>query len=619
MSRISRSDKNLKFFFTGFTLVCLSLSGLARPMKAAVPIEVASPDGAIKLELTATDGLLRYRVLVDGNQVLAPSTLGIRSDGIELGSNAVLGVPTFRSIDESYSFHGGLSTAVNQAREASVPVNAGGESFFVDLHVANDGVGVRLRLSAKQGRHVEADHSSWKLDGDPVVWVAKLQAAYESVYKTTNLGNLGTNSYGLPMTAKVGGLYITLTEALLKDYGDLAVKPGADGALEGYLYADTNGWTADDAVVQPWRVTIVARDLTTLVNTTLVENLNPPVDPSLAGADWIRPGRSTWQWMAVGNPKFEDQQQWVDWTKALGFEYYLVDEGWEHWKDPWASLGWVSRYAKTNGVKVWLWVNSKEVKETGARKEYFRKAAEIGIVGVKIDFPPKCDRWWSTWYYDTTKDAAACRLMVDFHGANKPTGMERTWPNAITREGIRGHEYHITRYKRVLEPQHDTILPFTRFIAGPADYTPTVFEPKELQGNTWGHELAQAVCFTSPFLCLAGHPKDYLANPARDVLMAMPAVWDETRVLPGSEPGKVAAMARRSGDQWFVGVMNGPADTTLDLPLNFLGPGTWKATRLADVPGKTDAWDRREDNATRTDQIKLTLSPRGGFVGWFRK
>ena len=112
---------------------------------------------------------------------------------------------------------------------------------------------------------------------------------------------------------------------------------------------------------------------------------------------------------------------------------------------------------------------------------------------------------------------------------------------------MRGHEYQITRYKRLLEPDHDVILPFTRYIAGPGDYTPTVFTTKELQGNTWGHELAQAIIFTSPFLCFGGHPREYLANPARDVITAIRPVWDETRVLNGSEPGKVVAEARRSG------------------------------------------------------------------------
>jgi alpha-glucosidase len=204
--------------------------------------------------------------------------------------------------------------------------------------------------------------------------------------------------------------------------------------------------------------------------------------------------------------------------------------------------------------------------------------------------------------------------MVDFHGATKPTGMERTWPNALTREGVRGHEYQITRYKRRLDAAHDTILPFTRYIAGPGDYTPTVFEAQELQGNTWGHELAQAILFTSSYLCFGGHPRDYLANPAGDVLEAIPSVWDETRVLRGSEPGKIVAEARRSGNQWFIAVINGEDAALLQLPLDFLGKGAWRATELFDTKDRPDAWNRKVVKVTMGDRVQLDLVSRGGFA-----
>ncbi len=189
---------------------------------------------------------------------------------------------------------------------------------------------------------------------------------------------------------------------------------------------------------------------------------------------------------------------------------------------PWPSLAKVVAYAKTRNVKIWLWVHSNQVFTREARQAYFRKAVEAGVVGVKIDFPEAANRTWATWYVDVARDAAASRLMVDYHGAAKPTGMERTWPNVLTREGVRGHEWHMTRYGRVQEPAHDTILPFTRYLAGPGDYTPTVFEAKELQGISWPHEVAQAISFTSPFQCFGGHPRDFVNNPARDLLMALP-------------------------------------------------------------------------------------------------
>jgi len=601
------------------SLLGCCLAGLSSAASAAGPIVVQSPDHHLSAELSATGGNLRYRILLDGKQVLAPSQLGIRTDGNELGQDVTLGAATTRPIHETYRFFGAHSLAVNDAREASVKATTHGESYWVDVHVANDGVAVRLRLVPKRGRKIEADRSAWVIEGNPTLWVDKLDPSYESHYRTLSLSDLGSDLYGMPVTVRVGGVYLAITEAALKDYGDLALQRGTDGALEGKLYADPQGWTTDDAVTQPWRVTIVARTLTDLVNTTLVQNLNPPPTAELAKADWIKPGRSSWQWMAIGDPKEDDQEQWVDWTRQLGYEYYLVDEGWERWATPWPSLAKVVAYAKTRNVKIWLWVHSNQVDTPEKRQAYFHKAVEAGVVGVKIDFPPPANHWWATWYHDTARDAATMKLMVDFHGANKPTGMERTWPNVLTREGVRGHEWHMTRYNRTIEPAHDTILPFTRYVAGPGDYTPLVLDPVELRGVTWAHEVAQAISFTSPFLCFGGHPRDFVDNPAKDVLMALPATWDETRVLKGTEPGSIVAEARRKGDQWFVAVMNGGSASSLELSLDFLGPGKWRSSQLFDVKGKSDAWDRREIGVARTDHIRLDLAPRGGFVGWIRR
>ena len=599
-------------------LLAGAAAGLS-PAEAAGQLVVQSPDHHLSAELSAIGGKLRYRILLDGRQLLAPSRLGIRTNGAELGEGVTLGAASTRTVHETYRFFGAHNLAANDAREASVKAISHGETYWVDVHVANDGVGVRLRLAAKKGRRIEADRSAWMIEGNPTIWADKLDSSYESHYRTLSLADLGGDMYGMPVTVRTDDAYLTITEAALKDYGDLALQRGADGALEGQLHADPQGWTTDDAVTQPWRVTVVARTLTDLVNTTLVQNLNPSPTPELAKAAWIRPGRSSWQWMAIGAPKQDDQEQWVDWTRQLGYEYYLVDEGWEDWTDPWGSLAKVVAYAKPRNVKIWLWVHSNQVATPEARQAYFRKAVEAGVVGVKIDFPKEANRWWATWYHDTARDAAAAKLLVDFHGANKPTGMERTWPNVLTREGVRGHEWHMTRYNRTLEPAHDTILPFTRYVAGPGDYTPLVLDPIELRGITWAHEVAEAITFTSPFLCFGGHPKDFVANPARDVLMAIPATWDETRVLKGSEPGVVVAEARRKGNQWFIAVMNAGSASNLDLPLDFLGAGTWRSTQLFDVKGKPDAWDRQERAVTRADHIRLELAPRGGFVGWIRK
>lgn len=600
-----------------------ALAGLALtvPLSAAQArtVTVASPDGKVRALLSDDAGRLQYRVTVDGRPVLAPSPIGMRVDGVELDRGAAIGAVRRSRTDSRYRFSGGKAQAVDRANVASVAVTTQGIRFEADVHVADDGVGVRLRLPAQAGRRVEAERSGWALAAaDPQVWATRLDPSYEGIYETRTLGALKGQALGMPLTAKVDRYYVTISEAALVDYGDMALTADASGLLGGHLYADPNGWTTDAAVIQPWRVTIIARDLTGLVNTTLVQNLNPPPSPALAQAAWIRPGVSSWQWLAIGAPKEDDQRQWVDWTRQLGYRYYLVDEGWAAWKRPWESLAQTVRYARSQGVDIWVWVHSKEMVDSAQRRATFRRYADMGIVGVKVDFPERPDHVWTTWYQEFARDAAADRLMVDFHGALKPTGTERTWPNVLTREAVRGHEWHITRYDRVLPGDHDTILPFTRYVVGPGDYTPTVFTPKELQGNSWSHELAQAILFTSPYLSMGGHPQTYLQSPARDVLQAIPAVWDETIVLPGSEPGRMAGFARRHGRDWFIGVINGTSARDLQVDLRFLGAGDWTLTTLADDQAKPDAFARTERRVRATGTITAPLRAQGGLVGWLR-
>ncbi len=585
-------------------------------------VKVSSPDGKAVVALTDAGGL-SYSVFLDGREVVSKSRFGIVADGVDLGVDARLGKTSSRRIHESYSMFGGHSQAANNCRETTVSVRtATGETYELDVRAYNDGVALRSRLAAKPGRKINGEATEWKLSGNPLAWFQPDPVNYEGIFQSSPLNDL---SYGrklpLPITFTLpGGGYALITEANLLNYSDAEVQATAGHSLRTIFHApsDRNGWTTDDAVVQPWRVTLLARDLNALVNSDLVRNLCPPAPPELAKASWIQPGRSSWQWWSSGDPVYADQHQWVDWTKDLGFEYYLVDEGWRNWKadgkDNWACLREVCDYAKSRGVKIWIWVNSNEVPNAARRTNLLDHAAALGVVGVKIDFQPEANLRWVNWYDETLRDAAARKLMIDFHGANKPVGLERTWPNEITRESIRGHEYHILRYHRTLPPEHDCILPFTRFVIGPADYTPTVFNPKELRGYTWARELAQAIVFTSPFLCYADHPTNYLNNPALDVLKAIPSVWDETIVLPGSDIGKCAAFARRSGKTWFIGVINGSDATTLDLPLNFLALGQYQMIQLGDAPDRDDVWQRGEKTAKRGDVVQLALRRGGGCV-----
>jgi alpha-glucosidase len=594
---------------------------VAKIQSAEVVLE--SPDRNVVVTVT-DDGGLSYSVVFDGCKVVDKSRFGIVADGVDLGANATLGKHSSHQIHETYAMFGGHSQAQNDCRETTISVrNSAGEKYELDVRAYNDGVALRARLAAKPGRKIDGEATEWRMAGNPLAWYQpNFDGGYEGIFQSTRLDDfLAGKNIPLPITFSLaGGGYALVTEANLLNYSDAGVQSSADHSLRVCFHAkpDTNGWTTGDAVVQPWRVTLLVRDLNALANSDLVRNLCPAAPPELAKAKWIQPGRSSWQWWSSGGPVNSEQHQWVDWTKELGFEYYLIDEGWRNWKadgkDKWDCLREVCDYAKTRGVKIWVWVHSNEVPDAARRTNLFDRAVAAGAVGVKIDFEPEANVRWANWYDETLRDAAARRLMVDFHGANKPIGRYRTWPNEMTRESIRGHEWHILRYNRTLPPEHDCILPFTRYVIGAGDYTPTVFNPKELRGYTWSRELAQAVVFTSPFLCYADHPTNYLNNPALDVMKAIPSVWDETIVLPGSNIGKCAAFARRSGKIWFIGVINGADATTLDLPLDFLGRGKYQMIQLGDAPDRDDAWQRDGKSVASRDSVHLALRRGGGCV-----
>lgn len=627
-----------------FSALAIALVLAPIGIASGADIFLNSPDGKVRAELLPDPSGLKYRVLWDGKEVLAPSRISIAADGQDLGKGARLGTPTQRNIQETYPVIGGHNKAASLANEMTFPVTSSqGENLFLDLRVQNDGVAWRFRLPAKAQRKIDQETSEWRLPLDSLLWFQTDLGSYEGIFDGAPLKFL-TGSQGasgslpdgrpprslkhdepvaLPVTAELpGGGYALLTEAAMVDFADSATHVSQDGSLQLFMHAQPAGWVTDQEVVQPWRVLVLARDLNALVNTDFITNLNPPVVPELALASWIKPGRSTWQWWATGGPKFNEQSQWLDWTAQTGFEYYLIDEGWRHWKDgsanDWDCLKKVCDEAARKNVKIWIWVHTKEISNHASLVAFLDKASSLGVVGVKTDFPPRAGHDWSNWYIDALREAARCHLMLDFHGATKPTGIERTWPNEVSRESVRGQEYHISRYKRILPPQHGVILPFTRYVIGHGDFTPTVFNSAELKGYTWPHELAQAIVFTSPFLCFADHPKYYLANPAFDVMREMPSAWDETRVLPGSKIGECAIFARRKGADWYLAAVNGGRQTNLRIPLDFLGPKPYQSIMLAEDPARNDGWNRTEKISKPGDVIDISMRPSSGFVARFR-
>jgi alpha-glucosidase len=611
-----REQRLFTVLLTFSTGLCFATQTLAQD------IQIKSPNGQISATVTDKNGIPTYQVSFKGRTVIAPSALGITVDGQNLGQLVSVAPAATSSFRETYPVRGGHTTAVNAYNETIIPLTGGAQktAWQLEMRAFNDGIAYRYRVPGTGTHKIDGESSQWKLPSDSILWFQTNTREYENPFQEVETSRLTSGQVvGAPVTAKLAdGLgYAMLSEANLVKYSDMALKSGDAGTFNAVFDKNPQGWNNDGEIVSPWRITLLANDLNALVNSDIHTNLCPLPAPELANAAWIQPGRSTWHWMVTGRPVLSIQPQWVDWTQQLGFEYYLIDDGWVDWrqdgKDQWACIKSVVDYAKTKNVRIWAWVHSKELRDEASRNAYFQKAKDAGLVGLKIDFPGRPDADWVQWYDDTLRDTAKYQLMIDFHGAVKPSGRERTWPHELTREAIFGRE------SGKLPAIHDTALPFTRYILGHADFTPTEFRLDRLKGSSWAHELAQSIVYTSPFYCYGGDPADYLTNAASDVLKAIPATWDATLVLPQSEVGRTAAFARRKGNDWFIGIVNGNNPRPFPIDLSFLGAGKYRIDKLADSPDNNATWNRTAATVTSKDKFSVPLRADGGFVARLTK
>jgi alpha-glucosidase len=598
-------------------------------------IKIISPDKQVSVLVSVTnEGRLSYSIKSNDVQVLETSPLGIVVDNIDLGyGGKIVSKPIQSKIDEKYTILGNHSISYNRANEAIIPIETAGKTYKLIVRVYNDGVGIRYTLP-EGAKHIDSENTSWNLPGKikKVTWSGFSQC-YEELSYVTAFEKIPQDKPVMgPITFEVEGHFLSISEADCENFSDMAFTRNGNVLKATFPFAKS-GWdigrrTDDRATVlagtylgyqvSPWRTIVIARNLTDLVNSDLLMNLCPaPAN----GTDfsWVQPGRCLWQWWSVGSPTYDDQKNWYDAAAKLKWEYYLVDDGWRYWsepdKDQWALLADVITYGKSVGVKSIVWVDSKEMREADKRRPYLEKIKALGAVGIKIDFIPDATSDIMQWYMGATQDCAELKLLLNFHGSVKPTGLRRTYPNDITREAVRGNEYHMTRYNRVAPLELDVCLPFTRLMAGAADITPVILDPKELSTTkfTWAHEFAQSIVYLSPITHFTDQYKFYLESPMLDLFQEIPTTWDETKVLSCTEIGEVVAFARRKGETWWIGVMNGATEREIKIPLDFLKKQT-QATLIYDDKLINTRIDRREQSLMPNDILTIKLIPGGGFV-----
>lgn len=579
---------------------------------------------------------MRYRVRRDTQAVLEWSKPGIVVDGVNLADDVMLSdVSAGRTTtDAVYAVRGVHKTARDWSTNQSYHFSsARGRAFFnLEVRVFNDGAGFRFVVPGS-GTRTPDEATTFTLPAGATTWSHDLHMHYEALYVKRAIEDVPAGDWAAPpLTYKLprGGGYASLTEAALTGYAGMALQAiGANayaarlGQAHPVSYPYALRYRAEDVqrlsrparmtgtITTPWRVVIVSADLNGLVNNDIVHNLAPPPDRTLfpqgLETPWIKPGRAVWRYLDGGDNTYEGLKGFTDLAAKLGFEHHVVEGVWRQWTP--AQLEAFVDYARERNVGIWLWKHSREMQTADARTEFFELCKRNGVVGAKIDFFDHEAKEVVDLYEAILREGARYRLMFDFHGANKPTGLDRTWPNELTREAVYGFEHRGT----APWGPHNATVPFTRLLAGGADYTPTVFGDRRRE-TTAAHQIATAVLFTSALLVYGGNPQSFLDSPAVEILRSIPSTWDETIVLPPSEIGEVAVMARRKGRDWFVAAAGGLEARTVRLPLAFLGGGRFTATIARDEAAGAAALKMERTTLSSSDVVTFDLRPGGGFV-----
>ena len=615
------------------------LARLLRPPASSDAIRVTSPNGAIEIALLpAVGSRLTYGVTFRNRPVIEVSPLGILVDGVDLGQGVEAGKVESYGANEHYASRGVHSQATNRFNGARIALrhSASGTDSVLDVRVFDDGIAFRYIVPGK-GSRVADEATAFALPAGATVWYHDLHGHYEGVHTKKSIADVAAGDWAAPpLTVKLPDAagYAAITEAAVIHFAGMVLQADGQGAFRARLghappasYPFTLRYGEAEAarlaqpaaisgtITTPWRVVMIGPDLNTLVNCDIVSNLAPPPDPRFfpqgLHTDWIKPGRAVWKYLDGGGENtLETMKQFSRLAGELGFEYNLVEGFWQRWNE--SELRELIDYSRARNVGIWLWKHSRDIRDPEARAAFFQHAQDVGAVGVKLDFFDHEAKEIIELYQAALEGAAAHRLMVDFHGANKPTGESRTWPNELNREAVSGME----RRSMQAWSQHDTTIPFTRMLAGHLDFTPMLFGERRRE-TSWAHQIATAALFTAPLLVYGAHPQAMLDNPAVELIKSIPTVWDETRVLPQSEIGEIAAFARRHGKQWFLVIANGPSARSVEVPLSFLGGGSHQALVVRDREDDPAAVVVEHPTLHRQDALKIDLRPGGGCVARF--
>ena len=655
---------------TNMKRVTLLLAALAAAVGLnAKDYVVASPDGAVVVTVS-DEGGVSYTVERAGVRLLDPSRVSVTlQDGTRFGGSDKFRVSR-RSVDETFPAQNFKRASV---RDHFNELTLSAKRYDLIFRAYDDGVAYRFVAKGKKGETVvTAEQADFTFPLDFTAYIPyerdggtfeeQFFNSFENTYSHHRISEWDANRLAfLPLTLEAtGGIKLCITESDLLDYPGMYLYNGnASTTLKGVFapYPDVveqGGHNMLQGLVRsrkdyiakgpaqwafPWRVVIIATEDKQLADSDMTWRLGRPA--AEGDWSWVKPGKVAWDWWNDWNLYGVDfeaginndtYKYYIDFASDHGIEYVILDEGWAVNKQadlmqviPEIDLPELCRYADSKNVGLILWAGywafNRDME--GVCKHY----SEMGVKGWKVDFMDRDDQPMVHFYEQAAATAAKYHMTVDFHGAFKPAGIQRTYPNVLNFEGIHGLEQMKWSSPKVDQVTYDVTVPFTRYVAGPADYTqgamrnatrenyyPVNTEP--MSQGTRCHQLAEYIIFDAPFTMLCDSPSNYLQEPeCTDFIASIPTVWDETIALDG-KIAEYVVIARRFGSTWYVGALGNWEARDLEVDLSPLGIQHAEGDAFVDgANAHRAARDYRRTDVTVNNKVwKVHLAPGGGAV-----
>lgn len=590
---------------------------------------VSSPNSALVIEakqdiistIASNQKNCYFRVLLSGTAVTDWSPLGLMTGDQNFVTNLTFVKETQIAINETYSLPvGKRSTYNNNCNELALTFsNTNNRQVIIYLRAYDEAAAFRYELLGTGSVLISGEVSGFTMPTGSTGW-GHTPGNDEKTYDQFNVGN-GAVTYGIPVLFKtVSNAWALITEAAV--YGDYSgsVFTSKNATKNVYQTVFTSGQGAISGTLPwklPWRVIIVGSTPGPIVESSVVENLNPPCE--LNDITWIKSGRSAWSWLSQNTGDITQQKRYIDFASQMGWEYNLIDEGLNK-----SQVAEACQYGTQRSVGNELWYNYSDVKTQAQQQSIFSQCRTWGMKSLKIDFifdnmneNTNCNNNLMKWYDMTARNLAENKLMVTFHGCTVPRGQRRRWPHIMTHEGVLGYEWIGRGYPNI---KHNCMLPYTRNVIGPMDHTPVLFTLGQLTNgsgstrtSTDAHELALSVVYESGIQHFADRPEGYNSCIGKPFLQKVPSAWDDIHFIDGT-PGESVIIARRKGNDWYIAGISAVAAKTINVSLSFLKAGSYTVDLYKDSTGGTK-YTMAKETVTINPSIPLSVwvKANGGF------